>query len=220
MPRRPPPRIKPNPNLAVLIGKDDRRQRGWSYTASFADDCDVGAPMWDREEFSAALVALAEHGAGKLVIARSAYVASPVDRAVAVAGAKMFLAELVVLDPMDGELAHAGVASVTLATSDLVETLIAFSKRMHGLRVRVGRESNADRPGGEAPYGYRRENDGKLVVNESEAAILARAQVLRANGASFRAIAEALLAEGFEPRRGGTWAPQTISNLLARGRAK
>jgi hypothetical protein len=218
MPRRPPPRIKPNPRVAVLIGEVDPEQRAWSYAAKFPDGCDVRVPMWDRQDFIDALLALAEHGAGKLVVARSAYVASPVDRAVAVAGARMFLAELVVLDATDPDSADPAAAKVTLAAEDLVETLIAFSKRMHGLRVRVGREAHPDRPGGEAPYGYRRDENGRMVVNESEAAILARAQALRATGASFRAIADKLLAEGFEPRRGGTWAPQTISNLLARGR--
>jgi hypothetical protein len=54
------------------------------------------------------------------------------------------------------------------------------------------------------------------VAEETEQATLARMRVLRAEGASLRAIATTLDAEGHRPKRGGTWRPRQVGRILGR----
>jgi len=50
----------------------------------------------------------------------------------------------------------------------------------------------------------------------ADTATIGRAQVLRAQGLTFREVAEQLTAEGFATLKGGAWHPQTIKRLLDR----
>jgi DNA invertase Pin-like site-specific DNA recombinase len=67
------------------------------------------------------------------------------------------------------------------------------------------------RPG----YGSRIEA-GRVVADEGEAAVVARAAELRAVGYTLQAITDSLTAEGIPTKRGGTWAPSTLHKLLRR----
>ncbi len=79
-------------------------------------------------------------------------------------------------------------------------TALAEIKRQGG---HVGREA----------FGFEM-RDGRLVVNEAEAAIAARVAEMRAAGATLQAIADTLNAEGVATKRGGRWAPSTVRNIL------
>ena len=75
---------------------------------------------------------------------------------------------------------------------------------------------------GGVALGWRRgeatDADGRRVWVEDlgELATAARIRALRASGASLRAIVTALEAEGRPTKRGGRWAPATVSKVLAR----
>ena len=66
-----------------------------------------------------------------------------------------------------------------------------------------------------APYGYRSE-DGVLVKDATEQAVVARVRALRAEGLSLRVIADALRAEGIVNRAGR---PFAVSSLCEMGPA-
>jgi DNA invertase Pin-like site-specific DNA recombinase len=76
----------------------------------------------------------------------------------------------------------------------------------------TGRRTSLD-----APYGFRVAEDGAtLEPVAAEQAAIERARELRYGaGLSVRAVAEALTAEGFEPR-GERWHPTTINRMLRR----
>ena len=68
---------------------------------------------------------------------------------------------------------------------------------------------------GSPPYGYRVE-DGQLVANPAEQAVLTRIAELRATGASIREIARALEAEGHRAKRAKRWHPETVRRIVQR----
>ncbi|MBU6429956.1 MAG: recombinase family protein [Cyanobacteria bacterium REEB65] len=79
-------------------------------------------------------------------------------------------------------------------------TALAEIKRQGG---HVGREA----------YGFEM-RDGRLVVNEAEAAVAARVEEMRASGMTLQAIADVLNSEAIPTKRGGKWAPSTVRNIL------
>jgi DNA invertase Pin-like site-specific DNA recombinase len=86
-------------------------------------------------------------------------------------------------------------------------------------RMRAGRRLKAEGGGyagyGSPPYGFRAV-DGRLVPVEEEQRALHRIGELRSQGASLRAIASALTAEGYRPKRGGEWHSRCLSRIVAR----
>jgi DNA invertase Pin-like site-specific DNA recombinase len=68
---------------------------------------------------------------------------------------------------------------------------------------------------GSPPYGYRVE-DGQLVPNPAEQAVLMRIAELRTAGASIREIARALEAEGHRAKRAKRWHPETVRRIVQR----
>jgi site-specific DNA recombinase len=68
--------------------------------------------------------------------------------------------------------------------------------------------------GGSAPYGYRRDKEGGLMIDEQEAAVVRRIASMRQSGATLQSISDALNAEGIPGRRGGSWHPGTVRYLL------
>jgi DNA invertase Pin-like site-specific DNA recombinase len=70
-------------------------------------------------------------------------------------------------------------------------------------------------PGGNVPYGYRRE--GKNWVPEpQEAAAVRQVFALAATGSSSTEIAASLNADGRTRRNGGPWTPREVQGVLAR----
>ena len=70
---------------------------------------------------------------------------------------------------------------------------------------------------GPAPYGFRIGPDGTLEEHPDESPVLARIAALRASGATLRAVAEALDAEGVPARGGRGWNAMTVSKIERRG---
>jgi DNA invertase Pin-like site-specific DNA recombinase len=85
-----------------------------------------------------------------------------------------------------------------------------YEKAMIVAKLRGARQRTKAREGrceGRKPYGF----------YEGEGAILERMRAMRAAGATFTAIAEALNAEAVTPRAAGTkWHPGYVHRLLAR----
>jgi DNA invertase Pin-like site-specific DNA recombinase len=91
-----------------------------------------------------------------------------------------------------------------------------YQAALTSLRLRVGRLRKRQNGGyayGAPPTGYRAEA-GQLVPDPAGQRILERARQLRAGGASLRAIAAALTAEGYQTKRGGRWQPTQVARLL------
>lgn len=94
-----------------------------------------------------------------------------------------------------------------------------YERSMIVLRMKSGRKIKAAK-GGYAGYGSpafgKRAIDKELVTDEREAAVAARMQELRADGESYRQIADQLNTEGLAPKRGGVWHSMTVSRVLGR----
>lgn len=68
--------------------------------------------------------------------------------------------------------------------------------------------------GGDAPFGFRIGKDGKLTPVAREQRTIQRARELRAEGLTQAAIAEALLTEGFRPRKGRRFYQAQVARML------
>jgi hypothetical protein len=63
------------------------------------------------------------------------------------------------------------------------------------------------------PFGFNAE-DGALVRSTAEQAVIARMATLRAEGMSYRRIADVLNNDGVRGKQGGVWGQQTVKNVL------
>jgi DNA invertase Pin-like site-specific DNA recombinase len=93
-----------------------------------------------------------------------------------------------------------------------------YERAIIALRLRAGRRRKADNGGyayGAPPFGYRVEGR-ELIEDLAEQDALGRMIEWRANGLSYRAIAAALAEEGYAPKRGATWYPMTVRQILSR----
>lgn len=68
--------------------------------------------------------------------------------------------------------------------------------------------------GGRVPYGFRLKQ-GEVVPDDAEQTVVALVGRLRTSGASLREIAARLDAQGFRPRDGDRWHPNTIRRIAA-----
>lgn len=83
-------------------------------------------------------------------------------------------------------------------------------------RLKSGRAAKkaAGRYAGGAPaYGVEA-TGGELELNEEEVSVLERVHQMRAEGASYRAIAAALNEDGVPTKRGGRWQPTTVARMV------
>jgi site-specific DNA recombinase len=84
-------------------------------------------------------------------------------------------------------------------------------------RTWSGRREKASRggfAGGSAPYGYERDLEGGLIPVAHEAEIIRKIFSLRAEGAGYLRIAQALNTDGIRGKRGGQWNASTIRYIL------
>lgn len=181
---------------------------GW-----FADEGVSGAsPVETRPGFMAALVALREHGAGVLAIARRdrlarcPRVASDAELAASRAGAAVCSA--------DGSNGSDPAAEFTRA---LLDNVARLERRLIGSRTRAAlqaKRAKGERTGS-VPYGSTLAPDGvKLLACDAEQATRARAASLRAGGLSLRAVASALESEGRLARNGRRFEASQIARIL------
>ncbi len=91
----------------------------------------------------------------------------------------------------------------------IMGAIAEYDKAMTVLKLRGARQRQRAKNGrceGAKPYG--------ALADEAET--LRRIQTMRASGASLQAIAEALNAEGVQPRRGSRWHPFAVSRIVGR----
>lgn len=69
--------------------------------------------------------------------------------------------------------------------------------------------------GGHAPYGFHLTEDGDLVENPAEQAVIQEARELRAAGLSLRKVAAELDRHGFKARNGRAFGPEQIKRMIA-----
>ena len=103
------------------------------------------------------------------------------------------------------------------ALRQMVGVFAQLERGMIAARLRAGRRQKAAQGGyayGAPPFGWRAD-DGELVPIDAEQSTIARIKELRTEGASLRAIAATLEAEGRPTRRGGHWQPTVLAKILA-----
>ncbi len=168
----------------------------------------------DRPGLLAALDALAEEGAGALVVAkrdrlaRDPLVAAMIEASAARAGAVVLSAA----GEGNGEDPTAVLMRRIVDAFAEYERLLIRSRTRAALAVKRSRGELTGTP----PLGTTVAEDGiHLAPALEEAAAVARVHALRAEGLSVRGIAERLDAEG-AARRGKRWHPTTVARLLAR----
>jgi DNA invertase Pin-like site-specific DNA recombinase len=183
------------------------------------------APVSERPGLIAAIGALVENRAGKLVavkrdrFARHRHTIADVERTAAAAGAVLVTTDGV----CNGE--DTEVEEVNATIQDLVAALELRKIRARNLaRARRCIESGRLH-GGQPAYGQRRKKTGvtgrsgavvQLEPDPTEQAIIARARQLRREGLSLRAVGQRLAEEGLKPRSGRTWQAMTIRRLVQR----
>lgn len=223
------PRKGPDPALAVAylrcstdrqdLSPDAQRDaiEAWAGGAgvrvvAWHDDLGVsgGADLEKRPGLLAALDALRSQRAGLLAVAKRDRIARDVltdalvQRLCEREGATVVSADGVANgDRPEDQLMRSIVAAMAAYERALISarTRAALAvKRARGQRI------------GTVPYGYRSE-DGMLVADAAEQAVVERARELRAEGASLRAVGRTLIAEGMTPRNGKGWNPQVVARM-------
>lgn len=92
-----------------------------------------------------------------------------------------------------------------------------FERDIIAQRTRNGLEAarQAGKRLGAVPFGWSLDEAGRLVRDEHEQSAIELARKLRRRQ-SLRAIADALSAEGFTPKRGGRWQATQVARIVAR----
>jgi DNA invertase Pin-like site-specific DNA recombinase len=173
-----------------------------------------GAALDKRPGLMAALDALAEHGAGLLLVAkrdrlaRDVVLAAMVGRLVERAGGRIVAA--------DGAGNDEGPAGELMRT--MLDAFAQYERALIRARTRSALQVKRNRleyTGGAAPYGWRLGPDGThLEALEAEQAIIQAARALQASGLSLRRIGAELERQGMLGRAGGQWNPASVRSLL------
>ncbi len=173
------------------------------------------APLDKRPALIEALDAVAEHGAGVLLVAkrdrlaRDPIVAAMTERLVERAGARVLSAA--------GEGTEGDDPGAVLMRR-MIDAFAEYERAMIRARTRAAlavKRSRGEKLGGDVPYGYRLAADGvHLDTYQPEMRIVVAARKLREQGMSLRQIGAALEARGLLPRCGRPWNPKTVRALL------
>ena len=173
-----------------------------------------GAALDRRPGLLAALAALEEHGAGRLLVAkrdrlaRDVMVAAMVERMAARVGAVVVAA--------DG--AGEGEGPEALLMRRLVDAFAEYERALIRGRTRAALASKRTRGErtGSVPLGARVAADGvHLEADPAEAEAVRMIRELRADGLTLRAIGATLEARGVASR-GKRWHPETVASVLRR----
>lgn len=130
--------------------------------------------------------------------------------------------DLMIQEHIIQDLGRRGITLISVAEPDLCSddptrklmrqimgAIAEYDKSMIVLKLRGARQRMRARGGrceGAKPYG----------TQPGEAGLLATIQTLRTAGSSFQAIADALNAQGFQPRRGKRWHRYAVSRIAER----
>jgi site-specific DNA recombinase len=116
-----------------------------------------------------------------------------------------------VTEPIDTSTPMGKTIFAVLAGMAEQERQAITERTWHGRREKAGQGGFA---GGGTPYGYRRDLEGGLVVDEHEAAIVRRMFAMRALGLGYARIARELNIHGNGTRRGSPWRHGTVAYIL------
>lgn len=116
-----------------------------------------------------------------------------------------------VTEPIDTSTPMGRTIFAVLAGMAEQERQAITERTFAGRKVKAGQGGFA---GGATPYGYRRDRDGGLVIDEAEAAIVRRVFALRQEGRPYAMIARQLNAEGLRTRAGKAWRHGGIAYIL------
>jgi DNA invertase Pin-like site-specific DNA recombinase len=180
--------------------------------------CSV-APIDGRPALVAALASLREHGAGVLVVAKRDRIArdpaltSAVESAAVAAGGVVRSA--------------AGEGNGSTPADEFMRGVIDSASRYERALIRARTaaalaviRARGQKTGGSIPYGYRIDADGRTLVSvEGEQATIARARTLAGEGASLRAVAAQLAAEGHVSRKGVPFFAAQVGRMVEGQRA-
>lgn len=186
--------------------------------AVFVDRGVSGAtPVGERPGLTAALSLLEEAGGALLVatkrdrFARDAVLMAMLETLVGKLGGRL----TTVVGGSDGDgpedfLLH----RIQDVFSEYERLLVGFRTR----RALAQKKARGERVG-TLPYGSTLGDDGKLVPDPAEQAVVRQVMELDSKGMSYREICAWLAGSGAKPR-GTKWWPQTIATIIKRGRAK
>lgn len=182
--------------------------------AWFSDEGVSGkAPPGKRPALSDALAAVHEHEAGILVVARRDRLA----RDVMIAGF------------CDLKVTQAGARIVSVAgegTGDdsptdrlmrqIIDAFSEYERQIIAARTRAALQAKKARGerAGNLPWGYRADENGKLIEDVDEQLVIARVRDLRDQGVSIRGVVRCLAEEGYRSRVGRPLTQGTIWNIL------
>lgn len=196
--------------------KDYCKTNGLRLVSTFSDDGQSGSNGLDTRNGLAEALALVERGdAAVLVVYR-------LDR---------LARDLLLQETIMGRMHQAGaeVISVTEPDVDSEDATRVLVRQVLGAiaqyeravirgRMAAGKAHKVAQGGyggGRPRYGYRAEN-GALVADDGEQAVIARMRQLTAEGASTRAVAEALNAGTVPTKAGGPWSGAQVWAVLQR----
>lgn len=116
-----------------------------------------------------------------------------------------------VTEPIDTSTPMGRTIFAVLAGMAEQERQAITERTFAGRREKAGKGGFA---GGATPYGYRRDREGGLVVDGSEASIVRRIFALRNERLPYKMIARKLNSEGARTRRGKVWRDTGIAYIL------
>ena len=186
---------------------------GVSVVSWHEDRLSGATPAEDRPGLLAALGDLRQHRAGLLVaakrdrIARDVVIAATVEQLARDAGARVVTADGVsVEDTPEGALMRT-----------LIDAFAAYERALIRARTKAAlrvKRARGERYSRRAPLGFRLE-DGRIVEDTAERAVLERVRAMRSGGLSLARVASRLNAEGVMCR-GGRWHITSLARALRR----
>jgi DNA invertase Pin-like site-specific DNA recombinase len=186
--------------------------------AAVHDDIGVsgGTPVEKRPGLNLALDALAEHGAGVLLVAKRDRLA----RDVIVGAVAERMAERLGARVLSADGTGNGDGPEHQLMRHLIDCFASYERALIGARTKAAlrvKKMRGERVGA-IPLGYRLADDaGKLEEDPREQKAIALIHELRGKGLSLRAIDRELRGRGFPARSGKAWHVQTLANVIQAG---
>jgi len=78
------------------------------------------------------------------------------------------------------------------------------------------KRKRGEKTGGDVPFGFDLAEDGKLVENREEQAVIRQVKLLRAKGYGYKRIADALNKQGYTTKQGKAWNNVTAGRVVRR----
>jgi DNA invertase Pin-like site-specific DNA recombinase len=176
-----------------------------------------GTPVEKRPGLNLALDALAEHGAGVLLVAkrdrlaRDVLIGAVAERLVERLGARVLAAD----GTGNGDGPEQQLMRHLINAFAEYERMVIGARTKAALRVKKQRGERV----GAVPIGFRVSEDdpSRLEKHPREQAAITLIHELREQGLSLRAIDKELRRQGFRSRGGKRWHVQTLANILRAG---